>query len=412
MNGRRTRTILLTAMLVVAAAVPAVGAAAAAGASPTDAQHATVAADGPDPTTTAATGTGALASTQASCEFPLTETDATGTDVTVEERPERITTLNPSAAQTMWEIGGEDQVVGVTQFASYLEGADERANVSAAGFGVSVEKVVGTNPDLVLAPNASSPETVQALRDAGLTVYHFSGATTIEDVREKTTLTGRLTGNCEGAAEANAWMNANVEAAETATADAEDARALYPLGGGYIAGTETFISAMLSISGGANAAGERDLTGYPQINDEVVLELAPEYLVVTGYSSYLLDEEPYASTPAVENDNVVTVNRNWMNQPAPRSVVMGVRALTEGFHPDAAASAEFQTRAEATASMDTETPAETTDATTDTADTDTAETAATRTTSAGGTSTTTPGFGVALAVLAVLGSALLARRDR
>ncbi|MXR41889.1 ABC transporter substrate-binding protein [Halobaculum sp. WSA2] len=390
---------------MLAGAVPAVGAAAA------TAGPAHAGATGADAAATA--GDDAVAAsrtTQADCGFPYSATDATGTDVTIEERPERITTLNPSAAQTMWEIGGEDQVVGVSQFALYLEGADSRTNVSASGFGVSVEKVVGTNPDLVLAPNASSRETVQALRDAGVTVFHFSGATTIEDVREKTTLIGRLTGNCEGAAEANAWMDANVETAREATADAEDRRVLYPLGGGYIAGSETFISAMIDTAGGANVAAERDLTGYPQINDEVVLELAPDYLVVTGYSSYLLGEEPYASTPAVQNNNTVRVNRNWMNQPAPRSVVMGVRTLTEGFHPEAAAEADFQTREEAVAAMGTETPTATeSQPITDTATETTPET---RTTSAGATAASGPGFGVALAVLAVLGSALLARRER
>jgi len=405
---RRTRTLLIATLLVVAAAVPAVGVAAA-GATTQAASNGGHAGSGGSPTALGAADASS-AQAQESCEFPLTVTDATGTDVTIDERPERITTLNPSAAQTMWEIGGESQVVGVSQFALYLEGADSRTNVSAAGFGVSVEKVVGTNPDLVLAPNASSPDTVQALRDAGLTVFHFSGSTTIGDVREKTTLIGRLTGNCEGAAEANAWMDANVDAATEATADAEDRRVLYPLGGGYIAGSETFISAMIDTAGGANVAAERDLTGYPQINDEVVLELAPDYLVVTGYSSYLLGQEPYASTPAVQNNNTVRVNRNWMNQPAPRSVVMGVRTLTEGFHPEAAAGADFQTREEAVAAMETETPTATeSQPITDTA---TEETPGTYTTSAGATATSGPGFGVALAVLAVLGSALLARRER
>ncbi len=391
---------MIATLLVVAAAVPAVGA--AAGAAGT--------ADGASARSAASTGA-AVAQTQATCAYPLTATDATGTEVTLDERPERVTTLNPSAAQTMWEIGGKAQVVGVSQYASYLDGAETRTNVSAAGFGVSVEKVVGTNPDLVLAPNASSAETIRSLREAGLTVYHFRGATTVEDVANKTTLTGRLTGNCAGAAEANAWMTANVETAREATADTEAARALYPLGGGYIAGTGTFIEAMIETAGGTNVAAERDLAGYPQVNDEVVVDLAPDYLVVTDFSSYLVGEEPYASTPAVENDDVVEVNRDWMNQPAPRSVVMGVRTLTRGFHPDAAGAVAFETRAEAVAAMETPTPTAT--ATESEPITDTATPAAVDDTPAEpATETSAPGFGVALAVLALLGSALLARRDR
>lgn len=400
MHDRRIPTLIAVLMLVLTATVPAVGAAATAGLATSNAHT------GGTSVETAAGVNAAPAvasSSQQECTFPYTATDATGTDVTLEEKPERVTTLNPSAAQTMWEIGGKSQVVGVSQFALYLEGADSRANVSASGFGVSIEKVVGTNPDLVLAPNSTSTETVASLRDAGLTVFHFSSSTTIEDVAEKTTQFGRLTGNCEGAAEANAWMNANVETAGEATADAEDVRVLYPLGGGYIAGSNTFISAMLDTAGGANVAAERNLSGYPQINDEVVIELAPEYLVLTGYSSYLVDEEPYASTPAVKNNNTVQVNRNWMNQPAPRSVVMGVRTLTRGFHPEAAAEASFETRAEAVAAMETPTPTQTATAT---------PTSATAEPTTESTSTSGPGFGVALTIATLAGlSVLLTRRE-
>ena len=338
---------------------------------------------------------GAGATTQEDCSFPLTVTDASGTEVTIEETPERVTTLNPSAAQTMWEIGGKSQVVGRTAFAAYLDGAESRANVSAAGgFGVSVEKVIGTDPDLVLAPNATQADTVSALRDAGLTVYQFELAEDIDDVAAKTTTIGRLTGNCEGAARTNAWMNANVEAARQATADAEEPRVMYPLGGGYVANTNTFISAMVTASGGQNVMSEANYTlAYPQVNDEVILKLDPAVLIVTDANRYLLAQEPYASTAAAQNNQTVSVDVNYLNQPAPRSVVYAVRNLTRGFHPDAAASAEFTAKSAVT--LETATPAETEMAT---------ETGSA--TPSGGQ----PGFGVAAALAALASLALLARR--
>ncbi|WP_313692240.1 PGF-CTERM-anchored ABC transporter substrate-binding protein [Halorarum halobium] len=398
---RRYTAILLATALVLAGAAPAVAAGAASPA----------ASAGPATATDATAVVSSLGSVAArtddgveSCSFPFTATDATGTEVTVEERPERVTTLNPSAAQTMWEIGGREQVVGLSQFATYLEGAESRTNVSAAGFGVNVETVVGTNPDLVLAPSASSADTVAALREAGLTVFYFSEAKTIEDVREKTTLTGQLTGNCEGAAEANAWMDANVEAAATATADLERPTALYPLGGGYVANTGTFISAMIEAAGGENVAGQRNFsTTYPQVNDEVIVQLSPEVLVLTGSTTYLTAQEPYASLAAVRNNETVRVNRNYLNQPAPRSVVYAVRNLTEGFHPEAAANAEFVARGEV--SVETEpTPEPTAEPTEDGASQPTDEPDSTETTAAG--------LGAAVAALALLASALLARRGR
>ncbi|PHQ45603.1 hypothetical protein DJ68_11940 [Halorubrum sp. C3] len=261
------------------------------------------------------------------CGFPLTVTDATGTEITLDEQPDRITTTNPSAAQTLWEIGAQDRVVGVTGFAGYLNGTDSKTNVSAE-FGVSVEKVVATDPDLVLAPNASAGQ-VADLRAQNLTVYHFPAATDTEDIASKTERTGRLVGNCEAATDINNEMNQTVENVENQTADLDRPDALYPLGGGYVAADNTFINEIMQIGGTTNvAASEAD--GYPQLSDEVILQTNPELMVVTDSEASILERQPYASTSAGENNNYVVLNNNYLNQPAPRSVIESTKTLANG----------------------------------------------------------------------------------
>ena len=298
------------------------------------------------------------------CSFPLSTTDATGRTVTLESPPERIVTTNPSAAQTLWELGARDRVVGVTQYASYLEGTARRTNVSAAGLGVSVERVVGADPDLVMAPNASADQ-VESLREAGLTVYHFPAATSIADIADKTTTTGNTTRN--------------------RTAGIDRPAALYPLGGGFVAGGDTFITAVMEVGGLENVAAE--YAGYPQLSDEVVLQADPDVLVVTDPDAPILDEEPYASTTAGRTDRVVVVEVQWMNQPAPRSVVEATTTIAD-------AVAAFE-----------ETPSADGGTSTDTADGEADSTASE-------TGAAAPGFGVPVAVLAVLLGLLGATRHR
>lgn len=351
-----------------------------------------------------AAGADVPALSQHECTFPFSATDATGTEVTIDAAPETVTTLGPSATQTMWEIGAREQVVGVDQYSAYLDGAESRTNVSAAGRGYSTEAVVGTEADLVLAANVVSNDTVSQLRAAGMTVFKFEGATSIEDVREKTTLIGALTGNCEGAARTNKWMMQNVETAREMTSG-DDARpsVLVPLGSGFVVGGETFIDSVVTAAGGENVAA-RNYTGYPQLSDELVLELNPEVLVLQPWMSAtgLATQEPYASTAAGEANATAVVNANYLNQPAPRSVVYATRNLTEAFHPDAYASAEWTARGEVTLETETATPTQT-DAMTDTA-TEPMETET--------TSTDAPGFGTGAAIAALgAGAALLARRE-
>jgi iron complex transport system substrate-binding protein len=390
----RTRNAIAMALLVTTALVggvagPVAGAQPPPTQSPTDAPTIERTADGPG-----------VHQTADACEFPLEVTDATGTTIALDEPPERITTTNPSAAQTLWELGERDRVVGVTQYAAYLDGAVERENVSAAGFGVSVERVVATEPDLVLAPNASAGE-VEALREQNLTVYHFAAATSIEDIAAKTEVTGRLVGNCEAAAETNAEMNEAVAAAENRTADLERPDALYPLGDGFVAADETFIDSIMA-AGGVNNVAAAEGAGYPQLSNEVILQTDPELILVTTPDAAILDEEPYASTTAGTEGNYVVMNVNYLNQPAPRSVIESTTTLSTAVAELRAEDGGATDGGNATDDGGTDAESET--------DGDDGSTADGNDGGDGSTGDEAPGFGVVAALIAAVAAALLARR--
>ena len=270
---------------------------------------------------------------QSDCEFPATVQDATGTEVTVASEPERVVTLGPASAQTMWEIGAREKVVGVSQYADYLSGADERTNVSGPGNAyVSTESVVGLEPDLVLAENIIPNETVEQLRAAGVTVYKFGEATSIEDVYAKTELTGRLVGECAGATETIDWMNERISAVRDAVANEENPRVLYVFGG-YTAGNGTFIDELITAAGGENVAAAAGIEGYQQISPEVVVEADPEWLVLNSDDPMVPDSPAYRRTTAVRENQTVVVNANYVSQPAPR-IVYPITKLARTFHPD------------------------------------------------------------------------------
>lgn len=398
----RNSFAIAMALLVTTALLGGV-AGTAAGAQPT------VSTDGP--TAGAGPAAGAIGTADApaqgddACGFPVEMTDATGTTITLNESPDRITTINPSAAQTLWELGEQDRVVGVSQFALYLDGADERANVSAE-FGASVERVVDTEPDLVLAPNSSAAD-VEPLREQGLTVYHFPAATSIDDIAEKTETIGRLVGACDAASETNAEMYDAVDAAENRTADVDRPAALYPLGGGYVAANNTFIDAIMTAGGTDNVATEYE--GYPELSDEVILETNPELVLVTDSEAAILDQEPYASTTAGTEGNYVVMNRNYLNQPAPRSVIESTTTLSE---------AVVEIRADADGSTDGSSgdADDGDDSSSDGDDSssdgeDGSNDGETDDESDGNTGAESPGFGVVAAAIALLATGLLARRE-
>lgn len=333
------------------------------------------------------------------CHFPVSTTDATGTEVTVRDEPQRVVTLAPSAAQTVWEVDAKERVVGVSQYASYLDGAETRANVSSAGQSwVDVETVVALEPDLVLAPDAVPSETVETLRDANLTVYKFASADDIGDVEEKTLRTGRLLGACQGARATVDWMERKVSTVREAVSDRDRPTVLYTFFG-YTAGTGTFVHEVIRTAGGRNVAAMANLSGFTQISPEVVVKHDPHWLMLNDGATEVPDSEAYDRTYAVQRDQTVVVKEEHISQPAPR-IVLAVTKLARTFHPEA------YERAVSTANGTRATVEPHDDATTTDARTGTATDGATATTDA-----PTPGFGVVAALLAAVSAAFAARRD-
>ncbi|MFB6082789.1 MAG: PGF-CTERM-anchored ABC transporter substrate-binding protein [Halorientalis sp.] len=369
-----TRTLLLVAAVLVAGGLAATGAVAGGSAGgPVAASTGGDAAVEPD--------AGEPAMAQSNCGFPVTRTDVTGTEVTVEERPERIVALQPSDAQILWEIGAQERVVGlpVNQYTSYLDGRSGKTDVSGEGV---VEKVVGTNPDLVLAANVTDPKTVAALRRAGETVYYFSNVKSLEEIARNVETVGRLVGSCESAREEANEFRLAVARAEAAHANASDRPSVLYTFFGFTTGTGTHIHDVIETAGGQNVAAEAGLTGYKELSDEIVIKQDPEWIVYPdGYT--LPEGTPYNQTTALRKNQTVALDYNYINQPGPR-VAVPLTRLAKLWYPAGLAEANR------TVNMsDVETPDRT----------------AADTTAANG-----PGFGAAVAVLAVIAAALVATR--
>ncbi|MFB6283391.1 MAG: PGF-CTERM-anchored ABC transporter substrate-binding protein [Halobacteria archaeon] len=270
--------------------------------------------------------------TDRECSFPVNRTDATRKQVSLSAQPKRIVTLNPSAAQILWDIGAKSSVVGVSKYASYLDGAGSKTNVTASGDSyVSDEKVVSLKPDLVLAPNTMPNQTVESLRVKNLTVYRYRDAETLDDVENQTVLTGTLSGECRGAEEEVSRMRSELETVRSKVSDRGKPKVLYVFSG-YTSGKNTFIDHVIESAGGRNAAAMAGISGYKKISKEEVIKQDPRWILRNTESS-VPENRAYNNTYAVKHGNVVVVNDNYISEPAPR-ILQPIEKLARNLHPE------------------------------------------------------------------------------
>lgn len=277
---------------------------------------------------------GTAAAASETCSFPVTKTDATGTQVTVDQEPQRIVTLAPSAAQTLWEIGAKSKVVAVSTNAAYLSGTGSLSKITTYP-SVDTEAVVNQTPDLVLAPDVIADDDVDKLRSSGLTVYNAPESKTIEDVYSKTLVIGRLTGECDGAQSTVSWMREEIGDARDAVRDRHHPVTFYHMGGRWTTGSGTFIHEVLRTAGATNVAAEAGISGYRVMSAEQIVRRDPAWIVRgdSPYTTVPRDQLPYSATTAVAEDQIVVVDADYIGQAAPR-IVYVIEEIAEALHPD------------------------------------------------------------------------------
>ena len=273
------------------------------------------------------------ASTAPECDYPLTITDGTEAEVTIDAPPEEIVVMHASGAQVAQDIGVWDRVTGapVTPFTAYLEEHDAPTDVTDdEGFPV-VEVIVDLDPDLVIAGHVADTETVATLRDRGLTVYTGPPPADVEDIRQKVLTYGALLDACDAAAERASWMDDRLEDVE-ARLDGMEERPLayYELGDGWTTGEGTFQHDLIERAGADNLGAEAGLEGWAIVDEEVVVAMDPDFIVYGDATDEPLVSDAIRETPAMQQNRTVMVDSNLVNQAGPR-VVLVIETMAEAF---------------------------------------------------------------------------------
>ncbi|HVF89196.1 MAG TPA: helical backbone metal receptor, partial [Blastocatellia bacterium] len=137
--------------------------------------------------------------------------DELGRSVKVRDVPSRIVSLAPSITETLFALGLESRIVGVTSYCNYPPEAATKEKVGDTQR-PSIEKIVALKPDLVIIVTASQLEQfVNRLDALGIPVY-VSNPGNVDSVLESIDRLGELTGAVARARELSSSLRARIEA--------------------------------------------------------------------------------------------------------------------------------------------------------------------------------------------------------
>jgi iron complex transport system substrate-binding protein len=269
----------------------------------------------------------------------FTVRDMHGREIVLAAPPQRIISLVPSATETIFALGGEDRLVGRTDFCDYPPAA--RAKTSVGGMiNPSLEAIVALKPDLVIVTSSgNSEETFKRLARLKIPVYQV-GAERMAEVKDVTRRLAALTGREAAVVPLLDAVDRRVAAVRDAVKAHGRPRVLYvlwpdPL---IVPGRRALVTELIDIAGGDSLTAA-DADDYPRYSLEAAVAKSPEVIVLANHGSrsgpIALDRwRRLTSLPAIKTGRVHSVDGNLMHRYGPR-VLDGLDQLARAIHPEA-----------------------------------------------------------------------------
>lgn len=272
--------------------------------------------------------------------YPLTVTDATGTEVTIEEKPERIISMIPSNTEILFELGLADEVVAVTDIDDYPAEAANKEKIGSMEF--DFEKIIALTPDVVFSHESAmgvSEAGIEQLRAAGIDVYVVDDAKNFDETYETIHDIAEITGTSEQAEQIVADMEAQVADIQDQLKDIEPKRVFVENSDVpeiYTAGANTFTDEMLSMIKAENVAATKE--GWYLISSEEIITQNPDVILVSySYVPDVLTTLPlrpgFDTITAVKNNAVVQIDEDTTSRQGPR-LAEGLLEMATAIHPE------------------------------------------------------------------------------
>jgi iron complex transport system substrate-binding protein len=259
--------------------------------------------------------------------------------------PQRIVAIGGAMTEIVFALGEGARVVAVDTTSLYPWRAV--APLPKVGYlrQLSVEGILSTKPDLILADVDAGPKDVlDQLKNMGAPVAHFHAEHSVESVVPKIRFVGEALGH---KAEAEAMVQGysadlkTIETAVAALAKKPDVLFLIAVGPSGLrgAGDGTAAGEMITRAGGVNSfAG---VNGYKPVSPEASLAANPEYLLMMkqtveeiGGINAVAMLPALAKLDAAKEKRIVALDGNYMLNFGPRTA-HAIRDLAAALHPEA-----------------------------------------------------------------------------
>jgi iron complex transport system substrate-binding protein len=211
----------------------------------------------------------------------------------------RIVSMNVCTDQLLIKLGDPEQIIGLSRFsrdASWTAGDTRRYPILSGG----AEDVLMLRPDIVLASLFDKRSTRELLRAKGLHLAEFAVPQNLDEARAQIREMGDIVLHPDRATREIARLDAAIARARQTVAD-KHYRVLPLSRRGWVAGSDSFVSSLMTATGLFNAAGDLGfgMGGFASL--EAIVNLKPDFILVSQAGDHAGDDgQAFLLHPALE----------------------------------------------------------------------------------------------------------------
>jgi iron complex transport system substrate-binding protein len=213
----------------------------------------------------------------------------------------RIASMNVCTDQLLLTLADPEQILGLSRYSrdvsqAWAAGDARRYRILSGG----AEDLLVLRPDVVVASLFDKRATRELLKAKGLRLAEFDVPRSLDEVKDQIRRMGEITRHPDRAAAEIAKLDAAIARARQAVAQ-KQYRVLPLSRRGWVSGSESLLSSLLTETGLYNAAGELGVAFGGFASLEAIVNLKPDFIVVSDAGDTAEDDgRAFLLHPALE----------------------------------------------------------------------------------------------------------------
>ncbi len=254
--------------------------------------------------------------------------------------PQRIVCLTEETTETLYSLGLEDRIVGISGFTVRPPRARKEKPKVSAFISAKIDKILALRPDLVIGFSDMQAEIAAELVKAGVNVWISNQRSVAEILNQMLTL-GVLVGAEEQTRLWVAELEARIEAIrEQGAALPKRPRVYFEEWDEPMISAIRWVSELIDVAGGTDVFSELSHSAGAKgrfVTSEQVIAAAPEVIIGSWCGKKFRPErvaarDGFAELPAVKNNALFEIKSPIILQPGPAVLTEGLDALQAILH--------------------------------------------------------------------------------